>query len=148
MKQLQNYSKRWKRLLLLTIRMELLLIATAILGGCAALFSADPPPPPEPKIVIETKYVEKSIPIQPRPKGLKLNNVKWYVVTPDTVDSLVPMFEKQLGEKWAFFVISVKDYENLALNIADIKRYLEQQKEIIIYYETAVEPTDNTTTKK
>jgi hypothetical protein len=32
----------------------------------------------------------------------------------------------------------MKDYENLALNIADIKRYLEQQKEIILYYEKAV----------
>jgi hypothetical protein len=32
----------------------------------------------------------------------------------------------------------MKDYQNLALNIADIKRYLEQQKEIIIYYEKAV----------
>ena len=148
MKQLQNFLKRWKKLLLLTIRMELLLIATAILGGCAALFSADPPPPPEPKVIVETKYVEKNIPIQPRPKGLKFNDVKWYVVTPDTIGSLVPMFEKQLGEKWAFFVISVKDYENLALNMADIKRYLEQQKEIIIYYETAVESTDNNTEQK
>tara|TARA_Y100001937_G_scaffold123319_1_gene185968 strand:+ start:541 stop:657 length:117 start_codon:yes stop_codon:yes gene_type:complete len=32
----------------------------------------------------------------------------------------------------------MKDYENLALNIADIKRYLGQQKEIILYYEKAV----------
>tara|TARA_B100001057_G_scaffold8474_1_gene7822 strand:- start:9584 stop:9709 length:126 start_codon:yes stop_codon:yes gene_type:complete len=32
----------------------------------------------------------------------------------------------------------MKDYENLALNIADIKRYLQQQGEIILYYEQAV----------
>tara|TARA_B000000609_G_scaffold155638_1_gene146940 strand:+ start:2026 stop:2151 length:126 start_codon:yes stop_codon:yes gene_type:complete len=32
----------------------------------------------------------------------------------------------------------MKDYENLALNIADIRRYLNQQTEIIIYYEKAV----------
>ena len=32
----------------------------------------------------------------------------------------------------------MKDYENLALNIADIKRYLDQQDEIILYYEKAV----------
>jgi hypothetical protein len=32
----------------------------------------------------------------------------------------------------------MKDYENLALNIADIRRYLEQQNEIIVYYEKAV----------
>jgi hypothetical protein len=34
----------------------------------------------------------------------------------------------------------MKDYENLALNIADIRRYLNQQTEIIVYYEKAVTP--------
>ena len=40
----------------------------------------------------------------------------------------------------------MKDYENLVLHVADIKRYLEQQKEIIVYYEKAVseEKTDGT----
>tara|TARA_Y100000768_G_C23919425_1_gene654087 strand:- start:202 stop:327 length:126 start_codon:yes stop_codon:yes gene_type:complete len=38
----------------------------------------------------------------------------------------------------------MKDYENLALNIADIKRYLEQQKEIIIYYEKAAKDEPDT----
>jgi len=32
----------------------------------------------------------------------------------------------------------MKDYENLALNVAEIKRYLNQQREIILYYEKAV----------
>ncbi len=32
----------------------------------------------------------------------------------------------------------MKDYENLALNIADIRRFLNQQTEIIVYYEKAV----------
>ena len=38
------------------------------------------------------------------------------------------------------YVLSVRDYETLALNMAEIKRYIQQQKEIIIYYEKAVEP--------
>jgi len=38
------------------------------------------------------------------------------------------------------YVLSVRDYETLALNMAEIKRYLQQQKEIIIYYEKAVAP--------
>jgi hypothetical protein len=38
----------------------------------------------------------------------------------------------------AFVALSMKDYENLALNIAEIKRYLQQQSEIIVYYEKAV----------
>jgi hypothetical protein len=37
----------------------------------------------------------------------------------------------------------MKDYENLALNIADIKRYINQQTEIIVYYEEAVKPEES-----
>ena len=36
--------------------------------------------------------------------------------------------------------ISVKDYENLSLNFAELRRYIEQQKQIIVYYENAVAP--------
>jgi len=32
----------------------------------------------------------------------------------------------------------MRDYELLALNVAEIRRYLNQQKEIIVYYEKAV----------
>jgi len=41
----------------------------------------------------------------------------------------------------------MRDYENLALNIADLKRYLEQQNEIILYYEKAVTETPKSTKK-
>jgi len=34
----------------------------------------------------------------------------------------------------------MKDYENLAINIAEMRRYLNQQKEIIVYYEKAANP--------
>jgi len=34
----------------------------------------------------------------------------------------------------------MRDYENLALNIADLQRYIGQQQEIIVYYEKAVTP--------
>tara|TARA_S200002703_G_scaffold58320_1_gene50693 strand:+ start:1011 stop:1148 length:138 start_codon:yes stop_codon:yes gene_type:complete len=36
----------------------------------------------------------------------------------------------------------MKDYQNLAMNVADIRRYLNQQSEIIVYYEEAVKPDD------
>ena len=53
-------------------------------------------------------------------------------------------YKKEHGEEWVFYAISVRGYEAMALNMAEIKRYLEQQKEIIVYYEKAVseEKTD------
>ena len=42
----------------------------------------------------------------------------------------------------------MKDYETLALNMAEIKRYIEQQKSIIVYYENAIKPKEDKEEKK
>ena len=44
--------------------------------------------------------------------------------------------------------MSVRDYETLALNMAELKRYVLQQKEIIVYYEKAVTPKTKVEEKK
>ena len=68
---------------------------------------------PEKEIVVQTVEVQKVIPVPPRPKPIDMTDVKFYVV-------------------------SVHDYENLALNMSELFRYIKQQKEIVIYYEEAV----------
>ena len=131
-------SKSWKTLLLRIIKMELILIAITIIGGCAALLTSEPPIPPEPKVIVETQYVEKNIPVQQRPKGLKMRDVSWYVVTPANIDSFHAKIKSNLGEDWVYYGIEVPDYENLALNVGDIQRYILQQKALLDYYEGAI----------
>lgn len=77
------------------------------------------------------------IPTVSRPKPLQLSDTRVFVVTKNNYEEFVKEFTDAYGDL-AFVALSMKDYENLALNIADIKRYLEQQNEIIIYYEKAV----------
>lgn len=77
------------------------------------------------------------IPVVASPKPLQLNDTRVFVVTKDNFKQFEEEFKEAYGD-FAFVALSMKDYENLALNIADIKRYLEQQKEIILYYEKAV----------
>ena len=74
-----------------------------------------------------------------RPKPVQMNNIKIYVVNKDNYDIFVEEFAKKNGEL-VYIAISVKDYENLSLNIAELRRYLNQQKEIIVYYEEATKP--------
>lgn len=136
MKQHQRFSKSWKKSLQI-IRMAPILIVLIVIGGCSALFSTDPPPQPEPKIIVETKYVEKKIPIQQRPKGLKMRDVSWYVITPANIDSFHAKIKSNLGEDWVYYGIEVPDYENLALNVGDIQRYILQQQALLDYYEGA-----------
>ncbi len=77
------------------------------------------------------------IPTVARPKPLQLNDTRVFVVTKDNFEEFKKEFTEVYGEL-AFVALSMKDYENLALNIADIRRYLNQQEEIIVYYEKAV----------
>lgn len=72
---------------------------------------------------------------------MQLNDVKIYVVSAENYDEFVKEFEAKNGAD-AYIAISVKDYENLALNFAELRRYIEQQKEIILYYEEAVKPEE------
>ncbi len=77
------------------------------------------------------------IPVVARPKPLRLTDTRVFVVTKDNYDEFVNEFTEIYGEL-AYVAISMKDYENLALNIAEMRRYLNQQKQIIVYYEKAV----------
>ena len=70
---------------------------------------------------------------------MSLNNLHFYVVTEDTFAAFKQRFVKQNGD-FLFYAISVRDYETLALNMAELKRFIQQQKQIIIYYEKAVSP--------
>lgn len=106
------------------------------LNGCSSLRQ-------EPIIKTVTKVEKTTVPVVARPKPLQLNDTRVFVVTKDNYEEFQKEFTAIYGD-FAFVALSMKDYENLVLNVADIKRYLEQQKEIIVYYEKAVseEKTD------
>jgi len=97
-------------------------------------------------VEIKTVEVERKIPTQNRPRPVSLNKLHFYVVTEDTFASFKQRFEKENGDL-LFYAISVRDYETLALNMAEIKRFIQQQKQIIIYYENAVKPKPKKSSK-
>ena len=96
------------------------------------------------EVVTETKIIERNIPTQERPKQVNLEDITWYVVTERNMDEFIKRFEDENGTL-VFYAMSVRDYETLSLNMADLKRYILQQKEIIVYYEESVKPKEETT---
>ena len=90
-------------------------------------------------IEIKTVEVDRVIPTQNRPRPMKMNDIYFYVVTEQNFEEFKKRFTKENGDLVGY-VLSVRDYEGLALNMAELKRYLIQQKEIIVYYEKAVIP--------
>ena len=76
-----------------------------------------------------------------------MNDIYFYVVTEQNFEEFKKRFIKENGDLVGY-VLSVRDYETLAINMAEIKRYIEQQKHIIIYYEKAVKPKPRKELKK
>ena len=72
---------------------------------------------------------------------MKLGDVHFYVVSADNFDNFKKRFKKENGDL-LFYALSVRDYETIAYNMAELKRFIDQQKQIIIYYEKAVKPID------
>ena len=108
-----------------------LLLLTLLLSSCGYLRK------PEKEIVVQTVEVQKVIPVQPQPKPVDMIDVKFYVVTEENYEEFKEKFMKTNND-YVFYVVSVHDYENLAFNMAELYRYITQQKEIMIYYEKAV----------
>ena len=92
-------------------------------------------------IQVKTVEVERKIPTQNRPRPVKMNDVHFYVVTEDTFDEFKERFIKENGD-FLFYALSVRDYETIALNMSELKRFIDQQKQIIIYYEKALSPKE------
>lgn len=103
-----------------------------ITSGCSSWKSVLP-------VEIKTVEVERKIPTQNRPRPVSLNDIHFYVVTEQNLPDFKARFERENGDLVGY-VLSVRDYETLALNMAELKRYIQQQGEIIIYYEKAVTP--------
>lgn len=96
---------------------------------------------PEKQIVTETKIIKPTVAIAERPKKLRLADVQFYVVTEENFDEFKERFLKENAD-FVFYAISVRDYENFALNMSELKRYINQQQQILIYYEKALKDDD------
>lgn len=91
------------------------------------------------EIVTQTQYTERKIPKQAPPKAVDMPDVEWFVVNEDNLEEAMQKI-KDYGGSVTFLAITPKGYENLAIGIGDLRRYILQQKEIIAYYEKAIDP--------
>ena len=106
----------------------ILLCAVLALASCATQ---------KPEVVVQTEYVEQNIPVVPRPDPVTLVAPTFYVVNSDNFTQFIDKFKRKNGTE-TFIAISVKDYENLSISLAELKRYVDQQTEVIAYYENQV----------
>ena len=110
----------------------LILSALLILAACGSAEKIEEVRP----IEIRTIEVKRPPPIVPSVDQLKLRPVNWIVITPDNVEEA---FGKIQEGDLVLFAVTANGYENIALNLSDIRAMIEQQKRIIAIYKSQYE---------
>lgn len=112
------------------------LSAILLLSGCSLLQQA----PREVEIITKPVKLDIVQPTMPRPLDLK--EPKWYVVSDRKIpkedrtylDKFIEEIKKKHGGDVVFVAMTVADYELMAYNTQEIKRYVSQLGEVIVYY--------------
>jgi len=125
---------------------RLLITSSLLLSGCSILPSFNKPEPyVPPEVRVVTEQVKMPIYQPPLPGEIRMENVRWYVITEDNLEEKVAEISQDLGGDFVVFAMTPQGYENMAYNMQELRRYILQQKEIIIYYRRATADDDGTT---
>lgn len=86
------------------------------------------------EIEINTKPTEIkwTQPVDPTP--VKLEKPTWRIITEQNAKEVLDTLSKDNNGKFTVILLTTQDYQKLMVDLADIKRYMEQQKAIVLYY--------------
>jgi hypothetical protein len=88
---------------------------------------------PTKQIEITAKPMDRTI-VQPvMPREIDLKEPMWIAVTPDNWEEQLAFIEEQEGEI-LFLAMTIPDYEVMAYNMQEIKRYITELKDVVVYY--------------
>ena len=115
----------------------ILLISSCSMGGRRAT--------PNPVEII-TEPIQIEIYHPPLPKAIQLERPDWFVVSENNIDDFFAKLSKIQGVEGVptFFALSPQGYEKMSGNLQEMRRYILEQKEIIVYYKTVTTPENPT----
>jgi hypothetical protein len=88
---------------------------------------------PTKQIEVTAKPLDRKI-VQPiMPREIDLQEPRWIVITPENWEDQLAMIEQQEGEI-LFLAMTIPDYEVMAYNMQEIKRYITELKDVVVYY--------------
>ena len=103
----------------------LLLMTLTMVSNCSLI--------PTKQVEVVAKPIERQI-VQPiMPREIDLKEVRWLTITPENYEEQFAVIEAQEGEL-VFLAMTIPDYEVMAYNMQELKRYITELKDVVVYY--------------
>ena len=125
--------------------MKLLILSSVLLlSGCSTLgglFGKAAVPVVAP---VEIITITEPAPMYhpPLPEGVTPSVIEWIILSPSIMREYISNYDEGNAPAVAYYGLTAQAYENLSNNLADIRRYIRQNLNIIKYYR------DNDPTRK
>lgn len=102
------------------------LLVFTLLGACST---------PQPKqINVSASPVDRPELILPRPDRIQTRSIDWVIITPENAEEVFERI-RATGKPVTFFALTENGYEALALNLNDLRTFIQQLQTIIVAYE-------------
>ena len=124
----------------------LLLSSLAALSGCSTLGNLFSSPPEVPQVApVEIVTITEPAPMYhpTLPEGVNPAEIEWTVLNPSVMREYIENYDAGDAPAVAYYGLTSQAYENLANNLADIRRYIRQTLNIIKYYRDNDPTRDN-----
>ena len=103
----------------------LLLMTSMLVSNCSLI--------PTKQVEVVAKPVERVITQPIMPREIDLKEVRWLTITPENYEEQFAIIEAQEGEL-VFLAMTIPDYETMAYNMQELKRYITELKDVVVYY--------------
>ena len=104
------------------------LISVLLIANCSMMPIATKP--------VEVVTIAEPVPLYhpPLPLEVGLVDIDWEILTPELMKEYLVDYENGSAPAIAYYSLTSKEYENLSMNMAEIKRYLRDTLSIVKYY--------------
>lgn len=112
---------------MMKVKSIILISCLFVITNCSMMPTAKP---------VEVVTIAEPVPLYhpPLPLEVGLVDIDWEILTPDLMKEYLENYENGSAPAIAYYSLTSKEYENLSMNMAEIKRYLRDTLSIVKYY--------------
>ena len=112
---------------MMKVKSIILISCLFVIANCSMMPTAKP---------VEVVTIAEPVPLYhpPLPLEVGLVDIDWEILTPDLMKEYLENYKNGSAPAIAYYSLTSKEYENLSMNMAEIKRYLRDTLSIVKYY--------------
>ena len=98
--------------------------ASLLLAGCAGK---------QPKIIDKPVLYDRPELVLPKVQPVTQTKVEWVVITAANAEEKLNYLKTK--QNVTYFALTAQGYQNLSMNVAELRRYIEQQNAVVAAYQ-------------